>query len=334
MTSSDSAESPLEAAAGAADPHVTDAFELLSNDTRLAILLALWEVYDPRAEDNAVPFSELYDRIEMSDSGNFTYHLDKLVGHYVAKTDGSYELRNAGHKIVQAVIAGTGLEETTVPPTEIPRSCHRCGASVELTYEDERLYQLCTECEGNIGPESTEQAPVGTLMAWDFHPAGLASRTPREVYVAGTIEFLRHVGLLIRGVCPECSGRIDDRLQICEDHEAPPGEVCQHCGTRDEVRAGYVCSVCKHGASIPAEGAVHDHPEVVAFRAEHDIQCLYDVDDPEGCDRVWNHLADLEHSLVSENPVRVLISVPGDDETLHLTLDEDLDVVDVTWSSG
>lgn len=72
MTDSTVSESPLEAAAGTAGPHAVEAFELLSDETRLAILLTLWENYDPHAEDNSVPFSTLYDRVNMGDSGTFT----------------------------------------------------------------------------------------------------------------------------------------------------------------------------------------------------------------------------------------------------------------------
>ena len=41
MTGIDSSESPLEAATGAVGPAAARAFELLGNETRLAILLAL-----------------------------------------------------------------------------------------------------------------------------------------------------------------------------------------------------------------------------------------------------------------------------------------------------
>lgn len=334
MDNSNTTDSPLGAAAGAAGPHATDAFKLLSDETRLAILVALWESYDPHGTDNALSFSELYDRVGVRDSGNFTYHLDKLTGHYVAETDDGYELRNAGHKIVQAVIAGAGIEETTLPPTEIDRTCHRCGAPVELSYEDERLYQRCTECEGNIGPESIEQAPSGTLMVWDHNPAGLTDRSPGEVFVAGSIEFLRDAGLHIRGICSECSGPVDPSLHICETHESRPGKVCPNCGTRDEVRVSYICSVCKHGASSPVEAAVKDHPAVVAFRYEHGIELTYDTKDTEACGRLWDHLMEYEHTLVSEDPVRIRVTVPGDGETLQLTLDGNLNVVDVSESSG
>ena len=145
MTNSNGTESPIEAATGAAGPNVTDAFKLLSDEVRLAILLALWEAYDPHAEKNTVSFSELFDRVGERDSGNFTYHLDKLIGHFVEETVDGYRLRNSGLKIVRAVIAGSGLEERRLPPTEIPRACYHCGAQVELSYEDERLYQICTE---------------------------------------------------------------------------------------------------------------------------------------------------------------------------------------------
>jgi hypothetical protein len=36
------------------------------------------------------------------DSGNFSYHLDKLVGHYVEETGEGYRLRNSGRKIVRS----------------------------------------------------------------------------------------------------------------------------------------------------------------------------------------------------------------------------------------
>ena len=330
MVDPDATESPLEAAAGAAGPHAVDAFRLLSDETRMAILLALWEASDPEGTDDALQFSELYDRVGYDDTGNFNYHLGKLTGHFVAETDEGYELRNAGQKIVNAVIAGRGLGERTLAPTEIDHACHRCGGPVVLGYEDEYLYLRCTECEGNIGPDSTEQAPRGTHMVWDFDPAGLADRTPGELFVAGTIEFVREVGLLMRGVCPECSGAAEASLHVCESHEAPPGEVCPDCGTRDTVRVSQTCSVCKHGASFPAEAVVHDHPAVIAFCHEHGVDRTYDLDDPETCGELWEHFMTYEHELVSEDPVRIRVSVPAGDDVLHLTLDGDLDVIDVT----
>ena len=108
MVSSDASESPLTTAAGAVGPETTEAFGLLANETRLAIMLALWEAYDPHAEDNAVGFTELRGRVGIRQGAQFNYHLDKLVGVFVDSTDGGYRLRPVGLNLVQTLIAGTG----------------------------------------------------------------------------------------------------------------------------------------------------------------------------------------------------------------------------------
>jgi transposase-like protein len=205
---------------------------------------------------------------------------------------------------------------------------------VELGYEDERLYQICTECEGNLGPESTEQAPEGTLIVYDdFNPAGLSHRTPEEVFVAGTIEYLQTVKLLIRGVCPECSGSVQESLRVCHSHDAPVGELCPNCGTSirggwNEARVRYVCSVCKHSASYPAWVAVFDHPAVVAFYHEYGFDMTYGLDDPEVCGRLFDRLKK-EQTVASRDPVRIRVTATCDGAELHLTLDQNLTVVDV-----
>lgn len=333
MTESTGPDSPLEAAAGAASPHAVEAFKLLSDETRLAILLGLWEAYEPHAEDNSVPFSTLYDRVSVRDSGTFTYHLDRLVGQYVEETDTGYQLRNSGHTIVRSIIAGAGLQNPHLPPTPIPRTCYHCGGDVELSYEDERLYQICPDCEGHVGPGSTEHTPPGTLIVYDnFNPAGLTHRTPEEVFVASTIEYHRAVTLLIRGVCPECSGRVDEDLSICETHQAGSGELCSTCGTCSEARVRYVCSICKYSGSYPAWVAVFDHPAVVAFYYEHGFDMTFGLTDPDACARAWDRLV-REQTLISEDPIRIRVTVPFDGDELQLTLDEDLTVIDTAETS-
>lgn len=329
MTAEETTETPLEAARGSAGPQVTETFKLLSDETRLAILLALWESYDPRDTDNTLSFSDLYDRVGVRDSGNFTYHLNKLTDHFIEEINNGYKLRNAGLKMVQAVIAGRGLQETRLAATEVALTCYRCNAPVEIRYEAEHLYHICTECVGNTGSTFAGERPVGTLMKFDFDPSGLANRTPEEVFVACSVVSLREFGLLVRGLCPECSGPVEDSLHICEAHHMSPGEVCPNCGTRDEIRVGYVCSVCKHGDSYPVHAAIYDHPAVVGFCHEHGIENTYDLADATACSRLWDNLLAREYALVSEEPVRIRITIPGDGEQLELTLDRDLGVIDV-----
>lgn len=332
MATDEPADTPLEAVGVRAGPHVTEAFKLLSDETRLAILVALWEAYDPRDAENTVSFSDLYDRVGVRDSGNFTYHLNKLTDHFIAETDDGYRLRNAGFKMVQAVIAGRGLRDATLDPTQVEMTCYRCDAPVEIRYEDEHFYHICTECVGNTGATFPGERPVGTLMKFDFDPSGLVDRTAEEVFVACSIVSLREFGLLLRGLCPECSGPVEESLSICDVHHTSPGTVCPNCGTQDEIRVGYVCTVCKHGDSYPVHAAVYDHPAVVAFCHEQGIDQTYDLDDAAACSRLWNNLFARDYTLVSEDPVRIRVTIPGDDAELTLTLDADLDVIDRTDS--
>lgn len=319
----------VEGADGPVGKHVTDAFKLLSDENRLAILVALWDAYDPHADSNIVSFTDLYHRVTVEDSGNFSYHLDKLVGHFVEEADEGYRLSNAGQKIVRAVIAGAGLEERSLPPTDIPRSCQRCGSPVEIRYEDQRLILSCTACEGKLGPHSTERTPAGTLVVHDgFNPSGLVGRTPEEVFVAATIEYHRIVTMIIRGICPECSGPIEESLRICEDHSADPGQICPSCGTGDEARVSYVCSVCKYDISYPAWVAAFDHPAIVSFLYDHGFEGAHNLEDAEAAGRVWERLFRTQE-LVSRDPVRIQVTLTDEGEALELALDGELDVIDI-----
>ncbi|WP_123538752.1 winged helix-turn-helix domain-containing protein [Halosimplex salinum] len=78
-----------------ADPAaVTDTFTLLSNETRVRILAALAD-----SDAEAVRFSDLRSRVGVTDSGQFNYHLEKLRGELVAKTDDGYALTDAGGRV-------------------------------------------------------------------------------------------------------------------------------------------------------------------------------------------------------------------------------------------
>ena len=321
-------DSPLEAVAGAASPETVAAFKLLTNETRLAILLALWEAYDPFTEENDVSFSELRDRAGVRDPGNFNYHLNQLTGHFVDETDGGYALKNIGITVVQTVIGGTGLGPQTQPPTEIDMNCHRCGAPVELSYEDAVLHICCTACEGNVSPSHVSGVKTGTLISGHFAPAGLARRTLDQLLVAFTIKFISDVGLYGRGVCTRCSGQVEHTITICEAHEAPQGELCRNCGTRDEVRVDYVCEVCKYVGTHPAHTALLDHPHVVEFSHRNGIPLTSDLKDASDCSRFWKNFFARDQTLVSTDPVRIQVEVPGNGEILQLTVDGDFEVLD------
>ena len=92
MDISGAGDSPLEVAADTAGPAVVDLFKLLGNETRLAILLALWEAFDPFDPKNGVSFTALRDRAGLPQGAQFGSHLDKLAGRLVEKTAEGYVL--------------------------------------------------------------------------------------------------------------------------------------------------------------------------------------------------------------------------------------------------
>lgn len=101
-----------------------EAFSVLGDETRLAILRTLGDAADP------LSFSALFDRVDYDDPSNFNYHLKKLTDHFVHKTADGYVLRQAGRRVVEAVLAETPAAEPRLERTQIDRPCFLCDAPV------------------------------------------------------------------------------------------------------------------------------------------------------------------------------------------------------------
>lgn len=320
--------SPLEAAAGAAGPHGTDAFELLGDETRLAVLLTLWDQHEPDADADAVSFSELHDRVGYDDPGNFGYHLKRLAGQFIRKRpEGTgYELTNAGLKIVRSVIAGAGVQDTTLEPTVIDRPCPFCGAATTVSYEDGVLYQVCTECAGRI---SREDLPDGCLNTMPFDPAGLTNRSADELLAAAEIAAYQHMRSMFQGLCSACSGPVEGSLEVCPEHDTD--DVCSTCGRAPAYVVHFRCRVCKdfHGATPEVISVFH--PAVVAFLYDHGVEPRWHVEEFDGFSYVGDSEPEFEATLVSQEPNRVAVTVGLGDDELRVTFDESVTVCDVQW---
>lgn len=326
MADADPGDSPLDAAAGAAGPHATEAFALLGNETRLAILLALWEAYDPASNDNVVSFSELYEQVDYDDAGNFSYHLDRLDGQFVrkrAEPDG-YELRDTGLALVKTVIAGAGVTDTSLDRTEIDRACPLCGATTAVSYEDGVIYQVCVACEGVA---TDPDLPEGYLNAMTFQPAGLTDRDPTELVAAAEVAAHRHMQTMVEGICSACSGPVDASLETCSNHD--DDGVCENCGRAHAFWARFECRVCKdHHVTTPAVLTVF-HPAVIAFYYDHDVSPRWHAREFEGLSRADEVDVAHEMATVSEEPSRVEVTIGLDGDELGVTFDETVSVVSV-----
>jgi hypothetical protein len=187
-------------------------------------------------------FSELYDRIDYDPSTNFSYHLKKLEGHFVSKTDDGYELGQVGNRVVQAVLSGTMTEAPLLERTHIDHRCEYCGAETEVSYTKGYLGLYCTECPGN----TTEDVPSefrGYLRAQPFPPAGLQGRSATEVhraaFVWGNLQRLS----LASDLCPICSAPLDTAMEVCDNHDPDEG-LCETCDRRQMVSVTARCTNC------------------------------------------------------------------------------------------
>lgn len=318
--------SPLAGGAGAAGPHAAEAFALLGHETRLSILLALWEEYNPHAADNAVPFSKIFDRVDHDDRGNVSYHLKKLQGQFVEQ-DGKragYELRESGHKLVRAVIAGAGVQDIELGPVEVGRVCPFCGASTTISYRDGVVIHACSECEGAAERETRTE---GFLSAVPFDPAGLAGRTPAEVRAAAEVAALRQVQSLFEGVCPSCSGAVKGWLECCADHD--PTGSCGTCGKQFGAWARFRCRTCKNHSTASPKSLALLHPAVIAFYESRGVSTEVRADDIESIENLFDLIDGHEVKVVSAEPPVAKVWVSHEDGSIRVTFDEEAKVVGV-----
>ena len=324
--STDTPDLPIDAAAGRAGPHTTEAFALLADETRLAILLALWAAYDPQADDGAVPFSTIFDRVDYDDPGNLRYHLEQLEGPFVRRGDAGegYEIRTTGLQFVRSIIAGAGVQDASLGPTELEEPCPFCGAPTTISYRDGLVVHACTECAGAARSTATVD---GVLSMTPFDPAGLTDRSPAALRAASTVAAVRGARTMFDGLCPACSGRVDGWFEYCPDHDDPG--PCSRCGHRTPARARFQCRVCRNHKVAPAEGVALFHPAVVGFYDAHGVSTRLRADDPRSVARYYDLMDDHDVAVVAEDPLRVDVSVARDGDAVALTFDETVRVVDV-----
>jgi hypothetical protein len=319
----DSTDLPIAAMAGEAGPHAADAFALLADETRLAVLLALWQAYDAGNDDNSLRFSEIFDRVEYDSPGNLNYHIEKLEGQFLRRReDGSYEIRTTGLKFVRSIIAGSGVDDVTLEPTEIDQPCPFCDAPTTVGYQDGTVTHACTSCPG-AAPDADAD---GALSVVPFDPAGLRERGPEEVWAASVVAALRGARSMFQRLCPACSGAVDGWFE-CPDEWERPSESRR---LTVPVRAHFQCRTCRKHTVDPPRGLALFHPAVVSFYGDHDVSTHVSADDFRTVRRFYALMNGHDVELLSAEPIRVAVTVRCDDDQLRVTFDETVRAVDVS----
>ena len=299
-----------------------EAFAALGSETRLDILLAL------REAEHLLSFSELFDAVGYSDYSNFDYHLEKLEGPFVRKTEHGYDLTGAGRRIIAAVLSGTVGEEPVIEPTRIDGQCPYCGAPIDMGFQREHVEVYCTECPGvmrEAGPKGRYFSSRGLLRHFSLPPAGIAHRSPEEVLAAAWTWGRLNVVADSAGVCSRCSADVEYSVLVCEDHEVVDG-YCDRCDRRYAVRFSINCRNCHYTIHRLATEYLLARTEVLAFLTTHGINPLV----PENLDRALAAVTDYEEQLLSTDPFEARFTITVDGASITLTVDEALSVTDVT----
>jgi DNA-binding transcriptional ArsR family regulator len=299
----------------AADPgDGADTFAALSDETRVGILRALWEASGHRAS-----FSELREAVGARDSGRFNYHLDKLVGDFVARTDDGYRLRRAGVHVVGTLIAGTYDQEAVIDDTPYPEPCPECGGDTRFTYDGETAAVECVDDGLTL-----VQAPAPPSVFVDADPDAIDEAV--EAYVESMVSDFR------AGFCLYCRSPVESTLRPMADLADDASEVSEDI--RHMPATYHQCPTC--GESVHGNPGIElaSHPAVVSFFHDHgvdvrersvlDLLAVTDEDGVvEGTDptraRIRYTVGDAEHA-------------DDDGAELVLLVDESLDVLDVTRS--
>ncbi|MFA1611313.1 DUF7351 domain-containing protein [Halobellus rubicundus] len=275
-----------------------EAFSLLGNDTRIEILQAM---VDADADATPVGFTELFERVDIVDSANFNYHLQKLTGHFIKQTEDGYEFRHPGRKVVSSIFAGTLTDRAQVGFFPVDGTCHSCDGDLHGWYVDEVLTIACVDC-------------TTVLVRYPFPPGGIDERTPSELLQAFHHYVRHHYCMAADGVCPECTGPV----------ETEPVYDPSESDTFD-VTVEHTCQRCGYDLQSSVGVNLLDNAEVLMFHSERGVDL--------STEPFWHFewcVSDKHTTVLSEDPLRLRIDIRCDGDELQIVLDDTLSVIETT----
>lgn len=226
-----------------------DVFELVAHETRVAVLETL------RAADGGpLAFGEIRDAVGVDDPGQCHYHVDRLAGRFVERTDEGYRLLPAGWRLVGAIVSGGLTDSLPVETAPVEGACSECAGSLQASVRTAGVTIECVDC-GFV-----ETDPDVPPVAFAGRPSTEIGRTVAR-YTRRTEMDAAH------GFCPNCEGSVTRRVAAPGDDAAPEwfgGDAadavvvtdCEHCGNWWH-------------AMLPIAALVE--PAVVAFHHEHGV---------------------------------------------------------------
>lgn len=285
----------------------TVVFDLLRDETRLAIVRELARARQANWQWEGLSFADLRRAVGAEDAGNFSYHLQKLRGPLVVADGDEYVLRNLGLRLVGAIEASRhGDDECRTDATGYDCPIPDCDRALAVTYTDQYLRIHCPD---------HDTITQGTML-----PPGVAeSMTTEELVDVAVVENRQDVERARFGVCPHCWGPM--QASVPAETVSLPAEFDDVVG-EGSVFAGFECDRCEMSFDVPAGACVADHPAVVA---------LYHRDGVDLRTRPWVTLPFVNPRrpvVESRDPTRVRVDVERGGESLSLWLDDAAEVVE------
>ena len=267
-----------------------NAFAALGNDHRVDILRTL--VVAVESEEPGLAFTDLYDRLEIDSTSQFSYHLDRLTEEFVREVDGKYRPTSAGERVVRAIRSGMYTEAPSFESVTVDGPCPACeSTTLRAAYDDPHLQVACTDCGA-------------TVVTYDLLPAEVEGRDAMETLRACNRRVLRGYETAIAGSCPTCNGATDVTI------ETGPED--------DDYACVAECSQCALRLFAPVELPLFGHPAVIAFYWEHGV----DVTELP----LWQlaaYIGDADRRVCESDPLALELQLHRDGASITARIDAD-----------
>lgn len=294
-------------------------YDVLGNRTRLEILLALWVAHEPPGPREGLSFSELYDNVDFDDTGNFSYHLEKLQGDFIKDSIDGYFLTINGLRLVRTFITGELANSTSLDRTPIEECCPICGANLSITYHKQQLIARCDDCPGIRRSPDGE----GVVFQCTLPPVGVTGRNPTAVFRRGVTYELHRIESFLRNVCPRCAGDVQLSVSGCFTHDTTTEGLCTECDRINLVDVVGVCRQCKTFGRSPVALAVLANP-VVRFRLDADLRS-----EPFATWSSVHRAFGFAERIEQTEPVHVGVQIPAKEDGMNVIVDESCSVVEI-----
>ncbi|OYR40797.1 hypothetical protein DJ82_06810 [Halorubrum sp. Ib24] len=290
---------------GTADTSLTSqkAFAILGNEYRAEIIRTLGDEQGTEGPRPVLSFSELYSKSGVDiGTSQFNYHLQKLVGPFIDKTEDGYRLRYRAVTLYRTILAGTYTREAYIEDFKVGVDCYYCDAPIEARYADRRFTILCSEC----GQEYSDTTAPPSIDEGD-HDA-LLNRMD---------QYIRHRILAFsKGVCSICANELRTQFLIGDDLAVPGSEQldvfvhrsCDHCGAQQYMSVGL---------------SLLYNSSLIAFFQERDLDVTTTP--------TWElefAMTDRFVDIRSSDPWKIALCVEQGGDELELVVDGDLTVLD------